>query len=172
MVNPISFNAPWSRTLKWITGLSILLFGAIILIGLMVRPGDNMFWILAMIVLPLGTLMLSACFMVRGYVITAHALLVQRLGWNTRLELATLQSVVVNPRAMESSIRTFGNGGLFSFSGYFHNQQLGRYRALATDLSRAVVLRFTDQIIVITPEDPHALAKQLTSYITLGHKDV
>jgi hypothetical protein len=55
---------------------------------------------------------------------------------------------------MRGSLRLLGNGGLFSFSGEFWNRRLGRYRALATDPSRAVVLRYPGRTIVITPHDP------------------
>jgi Bacterial PH domain len=47
-----------------------------------------------------------------------------------------------------------GNGGAYSFSGEFWNRRLGRYRALATDPDRAVVLRYPKRTIVITPHDP------------------
>ncbi len=52
---------------------------------------------------------------------------------------------------MKGSIRTFGNGGLFCFSGRFRNRKLGSYRAFATDPKLAVVLRFPDKIVVVTP---------------------
>ena len=50
------------------------------------------------------------------------------------------------------------HGGLgdqpFSFSGEFWNRRLGRFRALATDPQRAVVLRYSRRTVVITPHDP------------------
>ena len=164
MVDTFVFNAPWGSSLKWITGLSVLLLGGIALTGFLRGPRDDLLWILGMIALPLGILILSACFMVRSYVVTPETLLVQRLGWNTKLDLVSLRSVVVDSQVMKGSIRTFGNGGLFSFSGYFRNKQLGTYRAFATDPSRAVVLWFTDHVVVITPEDPQMLAAKLMSY--------
>jgi hypothetical protein len=102
------------------------------------------------------------CFMIRGYVVTPDTLLGQRLGWHTKLELADLRAVVVDSQAMRGSIRTFGNGGLFSISGAFWNQRLGAYRAFATDPAHAVLLKFTDRVGVITPEEPQALVAKLT----------
>lgn len=164
MVDTVVFNAPWGSSLKWMTGLSVLLLGGITLTGLLREPRDGLFWVLGMVALPLGILVLCACFMVRSYVVTPETLLVQRLGWSTKLELSSLQSVVVDSHAMKGSIRTFGNGGLFSFSGYFRNKRLGTYRAFATDPTRAVVLRFSDRVIIITPENPEALVAKLTHY--------
>jgi hypothetical protein len=55
---------------------------------------------------------------------------------------------------LRGSLRLFGNGGLFSISGWFWNRRLGRFRAYATDQDRAVLLRYQngDQIVV-TPHD-------------------
>jgi hypothetical protein len=92
--------------------------------------------------------------MVRGYVLTEDAIIVRRGGWNTRLPLAGLGSVRGDAEAMQRSIRMFGNDGFFSYTGGFWNRKLRRYRALATDPSRAVILRYPKRTIVITPHDP------------------
>jgi hypothetical protein len=55
---------------------------------------------------------------------------------------------------MDRSIRISGNGGLFVFCGLFRNSKLGVYRAFCTDASHAVVLRFPDRTIVVTPAQP------------------
>ena len=65
-----------------------------------------------------------------------------------------LISIEPDPNAMKGSIRTFGNGGFFSFSGRFRNSQLGSYRAFATDPKRAVVIKTEKRTFVITPQDP------------------
>ncbi|MET0987929.1 MAG: PH domain-containing protein [Steroidobacteraceae bacterium] len=93
-------------------------------------------------------------FMVRGYVLTDVEVIVRRFGFTTHLPLAGLKSVTGDNDAMRSSLRLFGNGGLFSFTGEFWNRRLGRYRALATDPDRAVVLKYPKRTIVITPHDP------------------
>ena len=63
-------------------------------------------------------------------------------------------SVEADPNAMRGSLRTCGNGGLFCFAGAYWNKRLGSYRAFATDPSRSVVLRFSDRVVVMTPERP------------------
>src|SRR5215831_6381259 len=162
MPDIVVFNAPWGSSLKWMTGLSMLILISVALAGFLKGPRDNLVWVLSLVVLPLGILVIATCFMIRGYVVTPDTLLVQRLGWHTKLELADLRSVVVDSQAMRGSIRTFGNGGLFSISGAFWNQRLGAYRAFATDPAHAVLLKFTDRVVVITPEDPQALVEKLT----------
>jgi hypothetical protein len=76
------------------------------------------------------------------------------LFWATPLSLAGLQSASYEPRAMRWSLRTFGNGGFFSFSGFYRNRRLGAYRAFVTDLKRTVVLRFLTRTIVVSPAAP------------------
>jgi hypothetical protein len=107
-----------------------------------------------MIVMPLLILMIAALFLIRGYVLTQDTLLVQRLGWNSRLALTGLRSVEVDPQAMAKSIKTFGNGGLFCFAGAFRNKKLGAYRAFATDPKLCVILKYDKRTIIITPENP------------------
>jgi hypothetical protein len=116
-------------------------------------------WLLA--VVPLLTFLLSAAFMVRGYVVTGGFLCIKRLGWVTRLDLSRLTSATVDPNAVERSVRIFGNGGFFSFTGWFRNKKLGSYRAYATDTKKTVVLRFADQTVVITPDDPERFASEI-----------
>ena len=55
---------------------------------------------------------------------------------------------------MSRSIRLFGNAGCFSVIGWFWNRKLGRYRAFVMDPKRAVVLRFADYVLVVSPDQP------------------
>ena len=50
--------------------------------------------------------------------------------------------------------RLCGIGGLFVFCGLFWSRKLGRYRAYITDPRRAVVLRFGNKVVVVTPDEP------------------
>lgn len=156
-----TYQAPWGTSLKVISAVISLLLIGIALIGLLTGPRDNWIWILSMVIVPLGILIITSLFTVRGYVLTPDALLVKRLAWNTQIPLQELTTVEADSNAMEGSIRTIGNGGLFSFSGSFRNKRLGPYRALATDMRHCVVLKFDRKVIVITPEKPLAFVNQL-----------
>ena len=111
--------------------------------------------------LPLLTLPGAALFVIRGYALEAGHLAIRRLLWTTRLPLAGLQAVEVLPGAMRGSLRLFGNGGLFSFTGLYRSRPLGNYRAFVTDLNRTVVLRFVNRTVVVSPGDPGAFAAGL-----------
>ena len=69
-------------------------------------------------------------------------------------ERSELTSAEVDPDAMRGTY-AMPNGGLFSFGGrYCRNFRLGRYDACATDRAQAVVLRFGEHVVVLTPRDP------------------
>ena len=154
MNEPITYSAPWATSLKVVTGsLSIFLVGMAV-IGVLAGPQEDPMWRIGMIVLPLAILFIAAPFTIRGYVLTPDAVFVQRLGWKTRCDLAGLTSAEADPEAMSKSIRTFGNGGMFCCAGAFRNKRLGSYRAFVTDPKRAVVLKFPNRTVVLTPDSP------------------
>jgi len=151
------YDAPWGKALRWssfalvaFTALMFFFYARTGMIGLAIGS-----WILPVILL--GTLP----FMIRGYAIAGDALLIQRLFWTTRLPLAGLKSAEVEPRAMSNSLRTFGNGGAFSFTGWFWKKPLGHYRAFVTDLNRTVVLRFEKRTVVVSPAEPEDFVLKL-----------
>lgn len=164
MAHATDFAAPWSASLKVITAASCVILGILALTGLVTRgPGGvgGAIWFGAMVVVPLGVLIGSAFFIIRGYRLSPNTLTVLRPGWRIDISLANLQSAEVDPNAMKSSWRIFGNGGLFCFAGRFKNRKLGTYRALATDPSRSVVLRFEDRVVVVTPDRPKKFVSEL-----------
>jgi len=156
-----TYPAPWGTSLKVISATTSLFLLGVALFGLFTGPKGNGSWMISMVILPLSILLITALFTIRGYVLTPDTLLVKRLAWNTQVPLQGLTAVEADSDAMKRSIRTMGNGGLFSISGLFRNQRLGSYRALATDLRRCVILKFDHKVIVITPEKPQAFVKQL-----------
>jgi hypothetical protein len=151
---PIEFRAPWSRTLRTASVLSVAVLAVVSTAGFLARSHMPWFGSFILMASPLAVVVSALPFMVRGYVLTEDAIFVKRLGWSTRLPLASLKSVSGDVEALRRSIRIFGNGGLLSFTGEFWSRRLGRFRALATDPDRAVVLRYPKRTIVISPHDP------------------
>jgi hypothetical protein len=155
-------RAPWSPLLKTVSLFStgLLLAGSLILWRAGERLPFFLHWGLSF--LPVIILLVCACFTVRGYALGTDVILVQRLFWTTRLPRAGLKTARFEPDAMRSSIRTCGNGGLFSFSGHYRNRHLGRYRAWVTDLSRTVALHYADRTVVVSPESPEDFVRELS----------
>jgi len=110
--------------------------------------------------LPLALVFGCALFTVRGYTITPDAILVRRLFWDTRLPRAGLQAAEFVPGVMCKSIRTWGNGGFFSFTGFYWTRTLRSYRAYVTDLRRTVVLRYERRTIVVSPDRPEDFIRE------------
>lgn len=154
------FGAPGGRARLVISALSVVvLLGApwIMLSTLNFSRGLNV----AIAVIPVIILAGAAAFMVLSYEIRDDALLIKRPGWTTRIPLSGLHAVEINPQAMTRSIRVFGNGGLFAFNGLFWSKNLGWFRAYVTDLNRSVVLKLTDRVIVISPDQPEIFVTEL-----------
>lgn len=144
--------APWSRLLIGVSAsVSVLCLG--LGIGFITSGVPTLAWAS---VVPLLLVAGSALFTIRGYTVTPEALLVHRLLWKTRVPLTGLQSARIEPDAMRWSLRLFGNGGLFSFSGWYRNKALGTYRAWVTDPGRTVVLRYGTRTVVVSPSEPEA----------------
>ena len=144
--NERSFRAPWGTSL-WTITIGV---GGGLGIGIVVSE------LLGVQVLLAAILIVPLVLSVRGYTVRDGQLLVHRLGWVTRFDLADLRKVEVAPGVMRGSLMTFGNGGLFGFVGHFRNNALGAYRAYATKKENAVVLRLNGGPVVVTPDEPVA----------------
>jgi hypothetical protein len=164
----IPFNAPWSRTVRNTTVLSLVILALPLLIAIFAPAKPPLLVMVVLLALP--PLIVAGTFAarVRGYTLTEREIIVHRGMWNTRLTLAGLRSVRGDVDAMRGSARVFGNGGLFSITGRYWNRKLGWYRAYATDQSRAVVLRYADRTIVITPHDPQQFIMRAGTFIKIA----
>ena len=148
------FSAPWSRSLRLSTLGSVAVLLVVMLAGLLIGPRQLPLWRVAIVGVPALVLLSALPFMVRGYVLTEKQIEVRRLGWSTVLPLAGLVAVTGKPEGLRGSLRLFGNGGLFAFSGWFWNRRIGRFRAYATDPDRVVLLAYRDgRKVVVTPHD-------------------
>ena len=143
----LRFGAPWSTPL---TAISALLVGVTVVAVVLKAP-------IAVALLG-ATVALAGAFAVLGYVVEPGALVIRRPGWETRLDLTTLDSVTVDPDAMKAALRTFGIGGPFAFVGRYRSRAVGPFSAYATDPRRCVVLRWPDRTVVVTPDDPDSFA--------------
>lgn len=165
------FKAPWGRTLLIISiFMTLVTLGAAIVLtlGRQTPPFLNLpalpsreLVIAAVLLIPLGTLP----FVIRGYVLTKDGILIKRLWWNTVLPFTEVRSVEVEPLALSHSFRTCGNGGMFSFTGFYWSRQLGHFRAYVTDLNRTVIVHMNNRTAVLSPDDPEAFARAVSAHL-------
>jgi hypothetical protein len=168
------FRARWSKSL-----IVASIFATLVCLGvsyalwtLPLRGGSAETFRFWLTLLPLTVILICALFTIRGYSITNRELEIRRLLWTTRVSLHGLQRAYFDSNATHRSIRTFGNGGFFSFTGYFRNKQLGSYRAFMTDRRRAVVLRFSTSVIVVSPDQPEDFVNTISQYATVEPKSL
>jgi serine/threonine protein kinase len=149
-------KAPWSQGLVF---WSLLLTGLCLWLAftLFKHGGGSSFLVGSLLV---ALTIICALFAIRGYTITADAILIHRLFWATRLPLAGLQSARFELCATRWAIRA-GNGGFFSATGFHYNRSLGFHRVFATDRARTVVLRYPHRTVVVSPADPEAFVRDL-----------
>lgn len=157
------FKAPWGTGLKCISLICTLILG---FVCLTVLPAGTSWAERLIRLLPWIILGSAACFTVRGYTFEGDVLRIHRLLWDTVIPLTWLKQAETLPHAMRGSLRTCGNGGLYSFTGYYWNKRLGHYRAYVTDLERTVVLRFTTRCIVISPDEPEEFVEAVKAAVT------
>ncbi|HTI97969.1 MAG TPA: PH domain-containing protein [Dongiaceae bacterium] len=158
-----TYRATWGKALRYVSWFCVAL-GFII-------PGTVYFaahqghrdWLLVG-GLYWGIVLIAALFTVRGYRIEPNVLAIERLLWTTRLPLTGLQSAEFLPEAMRGSIRLWGNGGMFSITGWYRNRKLGSYRAFATNLQQTVVLQFAGRTVVVTPENPEPFVTEISRF--------
>lgn len=171
-MNPTMFGAPWGRSLLIGSSVQVVFLLAVgtapvFFAALEPEPG-RWKWLVAFLggAIPLVVLGVAARYAVRGYTLTDDSIRVHRLGWSSSLPLDQLESAIVSPHAMRRSRSELANGGLFSYIGWFHNAELGSYRAFLTDHARTVVLRFPDRsdrdrVLVMSPDAPDAFVALL-----------
>jgi len=153
------YAAPWSGAQKVVSVLVLALLGGVAVGVLPSVPQTGLRWLVGVslgLVLLIGLLSL-----VRGYAVSREVILVRRLFWDTRLPVRGLAAVEADPTLTRGSLRLLGNGGFLATTGIFWSRRLGRYRMLANDLSRAVLLRYPDYRIVLAPEGPEDFARHV-----------
>ena len=149
----IEFRAPWSHSLVVMTCVTLALAVLVVAVMIFVPVGPPLF-AAALLIAAVVLVVAGFAGRVRGYTLTEDAVTVRRGMWNTRLPLAGLRSVTGDIEAMRNAFRLLIIDGVFSFTGRYWSMKLGWFRALATDPDRAVVLRYPNRTVVISPHDP------------------
>lgn len=158
---PQEFQAPWSVGNRISTALlTVVLLTVPCVVALAPQPrargwawfGVGVLWLI------LGGVGL---FCVRGYALRHGELWIRRSFWWTRIPLADLQEVRIDPHALRGSVRLWGAAGFMAALGWYYNKRLGRFRAWVTDPARCVVLEFPGRTLVISPDRPEAFVRAL-----------
>lgn len=73
--------------------------------------------------------------------------------FSINLNKADYSTIQISPDEFDRSIRTFGSGGLFGFTGMFYSKQMGHYRAFIANPNRPLLLltKGNKKIIINAP---------------------
>ncbi|MFT3992093.1 MAG: PH domain-containing protein [Luteolibacter sp.] len=158
-----SYAAPWSNLLK-ITSAIMVILSLVTIFGSSYLPLNIPKWSVHLTRWTLPVIVIACVpFIVLNYSIANKQLLIRRPFRTTRFDLTDFQSAAYAPKAMNKCLRLCGNGGIFSFTGWFWNSTLGNFQAFVTDPNRTVVMRFKNKTIIVSPDDPEAFVTELNS---------
>ncbi|MEM8856785.1 MAG: PH domain-containing protein [Chloroflexota bacterium] len=162
----VQFSAPWSQFLKVISAIISIVLCVAFWYSSVASDEYSQGFQAFLIAFPVVLLGGSALFIIRRYEVTDEFIEVVRIIGRKKYRIDNIESVEADPTLMDLSIRTFGNGGMFSISGFFRNRRLGSYRAFVSNKSNAVVMhRKKGSPIVVSPDDPDAFVKEISSRI-------
>lgn len=103
---------------------------------------------------------------IKGYSIYKDKLIVDRPIGKKLIPLNDLRGIYDYKKVEKGfTIRTFGNGGLFGYFGYFNNDKIGRFKLYSTKGKDFHILDFGKEKIGISPDDPEFI-EALKGYIT------
>lgn len=163
------FTAPFGKEIRLATPLVLVICVGVVVIGFTAVP-EKVAWARWLTVATGIFIPLFSWFcQIREYRLEDGQLIIRQRLWNNRLPLAELRGFRADPEAMKGTVQVCGNGGVFAIYGFYWNKVLGSFRAYASDLKRAVILRFSHRTIVISPDSPEDFLRALEQLTKLNH---
>jgi hypothetical protein len=80
-----------------------------------------------------------------------------------RHPLAGLISAERDPEVLRWAVRVLGNGGLGAIRGRYWSKRIGKFEAFLSGTENAVVLRWPDRVVAVSPADPEFFITCATS---------
>ncbi len=161
-----TYKASLDTTSKILTGFVFLLAIFGVVMSFMQAP-----WYAGLILFVIMSILIISTYAYRviSYQITDDELIIKRpfSKFDHVIALSEIDSVrLLNKEDFKWTIRTAGNGGLFGYTGYYMNNQLGSFRMFCTNHKNRilVILKARQDKIIISPDDAgmaEALQKRL-----------
>lgn len=107
-----------------------------------------------------------------GVTISDTAITIERKASAVVIDFSDILSIK-RVESMRYAFRTFGNGGVFGYTGYYYRKGIGSMRWYCTQRNNYVLIEKTDgKKLVITPDDPDGFMKDIEAtnplLITIG----
>ena len=150
--------APLGGRVRLVTWLSLAAFvGMFIVIGvLLLQERHPPLWPVwpSLLIGPVSVGAIWYGALVRRYRLLGDEVVVERAWLTARLPLAGLIAVESDREALRGAWKLWGNDGLGAYAGRFRSKKLGNFRAYVSDPECAVVLRWPDRCLVVSPAQP------------------
>jgi hypothetical protein len=147
--------APTDTAIKIVTGLTLSLCAAMFIAQFWVQP--LLIAALIIFVVCVGCYLRSPV----AYVVSSSNLTVE-LVWGT-LVFESISSCRLIEGKMGTTLRLWGNGGLFAGTGWFWNAKYGKFRAYLTTSKpeNMVMVETAAGKVLITPDDSAAFCREI-----------
>lgn len=102
----------------------------------------------------------------RNYEITQNGIsILQRKGCYIIKREDILEIKSIDYKSLKGSVRNFGIGGIYGFSGTFSNKEFGEMIWFVTRTDNLIMIKTDKQKIVISPDDAELFLKKSTEII-------
>lgn len=141
------------------TVFAAVLFVAVIGLNLFILPDEDIVWVNA---IHWGTSLLLIgifiyCYLRRviGYEVDREQITIQRPVGQKHIPISDVEQVILPEKgSLRWTIRTFGNGGIFGYTGSFANSTYGSMTWYATRTDKTMLIVTKDKKkILLTPDD-------------------
>jgi hypothetical protein len=141
------------RIMTLVTIVATVVLGAVVGTGL-VTDSRSPRWLVVKTcgILPLVFAAIWFTARIQRYRLVGMELQIERRFGTARFSLEGLQQALPDREALRGARTIKANAGLRAISGRFRSKRLGRFHAYVTDAEHAVVLRWPDRCVVISPE--------------------
>jgi len=155
----MNYSASLGQSARLITIFVAVLFVGIIGLNLFILPNDREPWIMLVHLgtglLLIGIFLYCYFFRVTGYVVDRERITIRRPAGEKHILIKEVEKVVLpETGSLRRSIRTFGNGGIFGYTGSFANSTYGSMTWYATRIDKSILIVTKDKKkILLTPDD-------------------
>jgi Bacterial PH domain len=105
-------------------------------------------------------------FHVQNYEVTHEGVKINRLIGPKQIDFSTIKNVYkVKNDDLGFMIRTFGNGGIFGFMGFYKSQIYGNMRLFGTQQRNYVIVETNLTKYVLTPDEPFDFVKNVENRV-------
>ena len=158
---PCSLDKFATYTPWFILGLAIYIVAKSLMITQYTGPGIIKIPIIVVLVLLPGIVIAMYMLRTHAIIVDEYSITIDR---KTRPVVISFSDILYIKRVdtMKYAIRTFGNGGVFGYTGLYYKKGIGSMRWYCTQRKNYILIEKTNnKKIVITPDDPEGFMRDI-----------